>query len=366
MATLMNGGGGASAPTITPIFSDLFTSELAAGSVNGSASEPGPGNRVVVDAENKLALSGGALVFSGGKASPAYGDPGFARTSEARANGVTYSIKVTLPDANKHQRFGFFAGAAAVDDGEILHLTNTGTISVRDLLSQLISTYSATTYYISIVLRSVGAFYFIKGGVFTDWSLLWVSETDASATLTPRIVNYNGGGAIDRLSIDNLGAPFDTDYGYASQRLVGARSAGDLITHAANCRLRSTVVTLPSAGAIEYIFRKQDAQNYWLLSIATTGIVTLYEVVNNTPTSRAVGGDPITNGQSLVIIANGQVIQSWLNSVKKIDYTSATNFATATSGALSSLGTGGAVSDLVSWPINPTGTALAKLNLANP
>ena len=38
--------------------------------------EPGPGLLLVVDTENKLSISNLALACTGGKASPAYGDPG--------------------------------------------------------------------------------------------------------------------------------------------------------------------------------------------------------------------------------------------------------------------------------------------------
>ena len=46
---------------VSYLLRDEFTSALAAGSVNGTAAEPGPGTRAVTDANSKLSITGGAL-----------------------------------------------------------------------------------------------------------------------------------------------------------------------------------------------------------------------------------------------------------------------------------------------------------------
>lgn len=48
---------------ITWLLRDEFTTDLAAGSVNGTAAEPGPGTRTVVDVGNKLWISGGSATI---------------------------------------------------------------------------------------------------------------------------------------------------------------------------------------------------------------------------------------------------------------------------------------------------------------
>ena len=60
---------------ISYLLRDEFTTTRAAGAVNGTAAEPGPGTRVVVDAGSDLSIAGSQLVFSGGTGS--YGDPGY-------------------------------------------------------------------------------------------------------------------------------------------------------------------------------------------------------------------------------------------------------------------------------------------------
>jgi hypothetical protein len=63
----------------------------------------------------------------------------------------------------------------------------------------------------------------------------------------------------------------------------------------------------------------------------------------------------------MVVIADGTTIRVYANNVLKITYTSATNFQTATQGRVY-LGTGGAVSDIVTYPRYLSGEALTVLN----
>lgn len=89
----------------------------------------------------------------------------------------------------------------------------------------------------------------------------------------------------------------------------------------------------------------------------------LNEVVAGTPTSRGTGAaGSIANGQRLVVIADGSTIRVYANNVLKTTYTTATNFATSTAGVLASLGTGGAVADLIAWPRTLSGSAAAILD----
>ena len=57
------------------ILRDEFNTALSAGSVHGTTSEPSGHTRTVKDTENKISIADGKLTFSGGKASPAVGDP---------------------------------------------------------------------------------------------------------------------------------------------------------------------------------------------------------------------------------------------------------------------------------------------------
>ena len=95
--------------------------------------------------------------------------------------------------------------------------------------------------------------------------------------------------------------------------------------------------------------------------------MSLDEIVGGSPTVRGSSAGVVANGGRIVIIADDTTIKIY-TTVKKyeannlqITYTSATNFKTETDGELDNLGTGGAVSDLISWPRTLSGAALTEL-----
>lgn len=179
------------AVTVADLLNDTFTTALGAGSVNGTASEPGPGSRTVTDAESKLSLSGGNISISGGKASPAWGDPGIWWPSLSRTAGRTLIVSdVAVTDVTSAVEIGFDSGTAGniVDGirvtGDTLLPVYGGTVGP----SVYVPT-DGTTYSIATVLRAAGAFNFLKVG--TTWKLVWVAETGTDATLFPAISGYN-------------------------------------------------------------------------------------------------------------------------------------------------------------------------------
>ena len=182
MALHRSGGGYVSAWLLR----DNFTTDLAAGSVNGTAAEPGPGVRTVTDTENKLSISGGAAVFAGGKAAPGYGDPYLWYTDPRdRVPGVLVFVKnINQNNASSYYGFGridtlypAIAGIRFVSGLAIQLMANDGTNQ------PIIGAYSISTNYdATVILRATGAFFFVRGGAFTSWTLLYV---DKSLTLSP-------------------------------------------------------------------------------------------------------------------------------------------------------------------------------------
>ncbi len=100
------------------------------------------------------------------------------------------------------------------------------------------------------------------------------------------------------------------------------------------------------------------------MTIDSTGAITLNEVVAASPTQRGTAAGVVVTGHRVTVRANGSEIRVFSNNVLRITYASATNFATATSGTLTALGTGGAVSDVVLWPITVPTVAASYLDLA--
>lgn len=317
------------------------------------------GSLTISDAGNKFSTSGGRLQHAAGVTSEAYAVAGLARVAGralvATVNWATFANFAALLWLRASAVVGGgYANAAAgwaVTGSNLETIVNGGVGMVAVLLANLVT---ATDYQFAIILRGTGAFYLIKGGIYTSWTLFAVDVADATATVYPSVYDFgNTVDAKDTLFVTDLGGPWASDYGIATQRLAGARAVNDPITHTPNALLEFVVTTLPSAGSIDVRFRVQDASNYWLARISTTGALSLIEVVATVETSRATAAGVIANGHRVVIVADGTTIAGYSNNASRWSYASASNFQAQASGLLASLGTGGAVSDIVTWPRNP-------------
>jgi hypothetical protein len=175
------------------ILRDEFTTPLAAGSVHGTTSEPSGHTRTVTDTENKLSIADGKLTFSGGKASPAWGDPAIWYPSVARAAGVSIILDITPTDATTSAEFGFDSGQSGNIVGNAMRITGDTIITYDGSTagSSIFIPANATNYQLATILRSAGAYYFLKGGTATKWSMLWAGGADNTTPLYPGIANYD-------------------------------------------------------------------------------------------------------------------------------------------------------------------------------
>jgi hypothetical protein len=233
-----------------------------------------------------------------------------------------------------------------------------GTAGATELLSDT-AVARSTLLPIACVLRSVGGFELAKLGGY--WRVVWVENSTSADPATPLVNNHSAIGWVDNLRIADLKGGWSTDYGIATQRLAGARSNNDTFTHEGNCLIDFTVTTRCSASNLDLRFRRLDATNYWQIQIDSTGAYSLYEVVAGTPTIRGTAAGVVTSGHRCVVVADGQSIKGYSNNVQRWTYASAANFVTATAGELVSMGTTGAVSDLISWPRILSGHPLGQL-----
>ena len=159
---------------------DEFTTDLAAGSVNGTAAEPGPGTRTVTDTNGKVTLAGGAASFATGGS--AAGDPGLWYDAVTRTAGRPLIVQITPADTNGLVYLGLdSAQEGLILDGIVLGAS--GVLQARPNGTTLINvgSYTATTYLVAYITRTNGNFLFIKGGAFTNWTLVWFSPNAASA-----------------------------------------------------------------------------------------------------------------------------------------------------------------------------------------
>ena len=177
---------------------DEFRFARAAGSVNGTAAEPGPGTRTVVDTETKLSIASGALTINGGKSTAAWGDPAINYPVIARVAGTLglWSFNSDSVAANKELIIGFDDAVHGTNGRAIVYMI-AGVIRANAVAATCGAYSASTTYQIAIALRATGHFVFIKGGAFTTWTLLWPGTVSSTSNLYRLISNKNAVGTYD-------------------------------------------------------------------------------------------------------------------------------------------------------------------------
>ena len=169
---------------------DLFTTARAAGSVNGTAAEPGPGTRAVTDTNSKLSLSGGNLVLD---STGSWSDPRCYYFSMSRTPGLMSVVRAKYDTSAKSTQFAAITNSAStVNIGYRLHSGSSNTLDFRvSATIKLIATVHDTFYTVVQTHRAAGSFIFIKGGSITDWTLLYIDGTKNDATLYAMYAIYN-------------------------------------------------------------------------------------------------------------------------------------------------------------------------------
>lgn len=182
--------GDAKPSPITYTVRDNFDTPVAAGSVNGSAADPGPGTRVVNDTGNQMSIANGELVVAGG--SGAWGDPGLWYGNLGRALGKIAFCKI-IPAATTSQfMFGWDNNQTTTILDSFQFISSGRIFTFFGAAGPQVGLYQAGVYYdLAVILRANGAFFLIRGGAFTKWTLLWDNQVNALANAFPGITSFN-------------------------------------------------------------------------------------------------------------------------------------------------------------------------------
>lgn len=173
---------------------DQFTTALAAGSVNGTLAEPVGGARTVTDTNGKITISGGLLSFATGAALSDRVD----YTSLTRKVGQALISTNNLTASTENFRFGWNLF------GENFQFSTTNLqVAFGGGSAITVGTRSATPYQTAIIQRSSGVWYFIKGGLFTNWSLVYVY----TGTTSGAIPSFGVRSAASVGTFDNIRVP---------------------------------------------------------------------------------------------------------------------------------------------------------------
>lgn len=170
------------------LINDTFTTDRAAGSVNGTPAEPGPGVRTVTDTTNKLSLSSGNLILANQASSE---DPRLGiNTPIERLPGRILSAQLSLA-ASTTGRVGWGLSDAGQNNHGVAFNSSGLIVSMESQLSgsrTLASWAASTAYQVWVLLRTSGHFIFIKGGVWAYPTLLWISN---AASNTPQYLKLS-------------------------------------------------------------------------------------------------------------------------------------------------------------------------------
>ena len=232
---LLGAGGGESY-----LLRDDFSDTLAAGSVNGTLAVPGPGTRTVIDTNTKLSIGGNAMTMAAGAAS----FDGLFHNAQARVAGEMLISKNTPVDTAGRHNVGWSAAQSSLITDEI-RFSAGGPLEIRGLVA--VGAYTAVLYRTAHIMRANGYYYFIKGGVFTKWTLLLVLPTGNNASMYPgnQVVIGSNGYSVDFMRVPVtlwLPIPLASD-GFS------AAAATDGLGHAETSGLGSGGANVPWAAA---------------------------------------------------------------------------------------------------------------------
>ena len=400
---------------ITYLYRDEFTTSESAPIASPRTAEPGPGILTFVQTDSELSIVGGKLVFPV-QATPTWADQGYYTGSIARAAGTLISSQInvdlatktvsatcqktaSLASAQRQYELGFSNTALNkwADDG-------IGGLQVGDFVA-------ATDYQVLFVLRETGAHFLIKGGVYTDWTLLWV-DANGTAAVFAGLSNYNASGTqeyfrvptelwtptplasdsfdrADSISLgntDGAGAEESGGSGLAWTKSTGGAYDLDLLVIENNALVstdptggRSAVATMDAGSSdvlvqtsltanawASLVLRWQDSSNHWNLEVNSSNKFTLYEVATSW-TQRAQATPTINAGTAydVVVVLDDETITCYLDAGPwpipsvRISYGSASSHKTNTvHGVWLDDANGGnepKTDNFIVWPRNPTG-----------
>ena len=156
---------------------DEFISDLAAGSVNGTAAEPGPGTRTVTDTYTKLQISAGYLDFISSTA--VNDDPQYQlvpASSIVRAAGRLVLFDVVATSNN----FWVMVGGERYWFFDALRINSPSGVNLGANLTAIYG----------IMARAEGSFFVTKASG-SQWVLRWITYISTTTPLVPLIGQYS-------------------------------------------------------------------------------------------------------------------------------------------------------------------------------
>lgn len=186
-------------------FNDTDTSPINA----PRTSVPGPGVLDFTELDGSFSIGSGVLDFAE-QVSPVYGDLKFlSQSSFSRNTGRSLVTEIQIDSGDSaylyfSNKTGDVTALEDIQDGLCFYFEIGGEIHVvlsnGTSLAESIGTWDyGVPYKISVTQLDEGAEYQIKGGDYTDWTLLFVYLEGTSDTLYPGFSNYLANGSLNYL-----------------------------------------------------------------------------------------------------------------------------------------------------------------------
>ena len=340
---------------------DCFLTDESAPLASPRTAEPGPGTWNITDTNNYLAIVSGLLQLSNVTAT---GDPrAISVGSVSRLAGVGLHVAIVY---NSRGNFGFSSSPATLVSSNTLNAisgtglqASPGPINVGEKVNDL-------SYDQCIVLRNQGAFYLIKNGIYTDWTLLWVNSTADDQTLYAALAARSGGTLTtswDNVSQAQLpafavsaGDLCSVGEGGGTSR-VDSVSAGNTLVHTADFKLKFTMTALPTSST-NISFRKvvPSGNSGWRVWFNAANRVNFEEWTGAAWTLREQVNGIIFAGTIVEVVCIGDVYTGYADGVQIFQYTSGGYQSDGESGVVSSLG-GSTIDDLTCTTAGPANFA---------
>ncbi len=355
---LLDGGG---VPYTTTLIDNLNVA-LAAGAINGTLATDGINSRTVVDTTSKLAETvANGLEFTGASAT---GDPGIWWSAQTRAGGLTAFFRVKAVSGTIAHRAGWDTNQSG-DIVEGIYFVTGGIRAYyggnqRNILS---SAYVVgTSYDFAISYRfSGGVWIWIRGGVFTDWTLGFVSNLGTTSPVYPAAIAQLTGVFYVKPAKTGVLPNLNTQYAGAADRKA-VSVANDTLTAASGDGFIEHTITAATGVTQELMVRRTDDNNCVIIRMDFTGAtIKVYEKNAGVETEKTGGTTAQTwvNGQAYRIQVSlyGTFIRTTVDLSSRNDATGSGFNASVTGVKVSHAG-----ADLIAWPINPTGVIKTDLD----
>lgn len=361
---------------ITYLLRDEFSDgTLAAGSVNGTVSIPGPGTRVVVDTDNKISISGSEGVCSGAHSTPVFGDPRIMWIPKdlTRKAGRSFIWKFTphnVPALN-----GIYMGLSK-DPSASVAVTSFPNLTLRWSGSSTMYLYDGTNtykvgvyavdtdYQIAVVERGTGIFFFIKGGLFTNWTLIYPVSVGTDAALYPVLYNNNMVFDFDDVVMYDLGKRWTTDNGIATAFSATPSATAEIVSNQ-DSLIEFTWEAI-TGEVLELDFRRLDANNRMTVRCSQAdSTIKLIKITGGVETEMNSAAQTLTNGVSYRIVVRNKHLDlaTWVNNVAKNLYQGGTGYYLSGGNIVKTSHSG---TNLIAWPLYvdvPSSNELTVFNI---